>query len=712
MKAIEGYEGRLALDLDLLVRAYQYSLDKHEGQKRRSGEDYISHCVEVAKILIEIRLDTVSIAAGLLHDVVEDTDTSVDEIRTEFGSEIATIVDGLTKISSFALGSAAERQVETYRKLLVHTARDARVILVKLADRLHNMRTLEHKPVDDRRHIALETREIYAPLAHRFGVALIKSEMEDLAFKVLEPEGYRRLAKKVKSTRAEREESIRRLEEPLRAELSAAGIDCEVTGRVKHLWSIHRKIVKRQTTYEKVYDRLAIRIIVDSEHACWEALKIVQRRWKTRPGRWHDFIHTPKSNGYQSLHITIFGPGGVLYEIQIRTREMHSTAEYGIAAHWGYKERRTRDEVEDELEWVRNLNEWHRETREPEEFMESFRLNLYRDEIFVFTPAGDVKLLPKGATPIDFAFAVHTEVGLHCSGATVNDRITRLSRPLRHGDTVLILTSDAQVPRRDWLGFVRSGKARHAIRQWVRREEEASVRALGRDMVLREWRRRRRGNVGEAALRQACETLGYDTADALYAAIGRGDVGLTRVMRALLPEVIPAVPEGSPSTFNNLVHKVWGGGGKGIRIQGLENLMVRVSQCCQPVPGDKVVGYITRGRGVSIHRQDCPNVLNLAPERRVEIEWEAHGQRLVRIIMEGMDRPGLLGDIARAVSDTGTNIESADMKGIEGGMRGQLVVEVEDLRHLRKVMRQVRRVKGVLAVERKESFGESDLRLG
>ena len=725
IKACEKETGR-DLDHDLLSRAHEYSLHKHGGQKRRSGEDHIRHCIEVAKISMKMGLDSVSIAAALLHDVVEDTkDTTVDDIRTEFGSEIATIVGGLTKISKFALSSKEKRQVETYRKLLLSAAQDARVIYVKLADRLHNMCTLEHMPEEARHRIALETREIYAPLAHRFGVARIKWELEDLAFKFLEPEDYQRLVREVGSTRREREGLIQEMEKDLRKALKAADIKCKVTGRPKHLWSIHCKLNRqreetdRERKYEDVHDALAMRIIVDNRQkhradpvrACYTALGVVHNKW---PPRWRpdDFIAAPKSNLYQSLHTTVFGPGDAQYEIQIRTQEMHHTAEYGLATHWRYKDR-SGDEADVHLEWFRHLVEWQQGTLEPEEFMGSLRINLFQDEIFVFTPAGDLKRLPKGATPIDFAFAVHTEVGLHCSKAKVNDRIAPLSRPLRSGDRVHILTSDAQTPSRDWLGFVRSGKARHEIRQWVRREEEASARALGRQIVQHEWRRHRRGNVGETALRQACETLGYDTPDALYVATGRGDVGLTDVRRALLPEVIPDVPEKTPSPPNKLLDKVWGGGGKGIRIRGRENVMYQFSQCCQPLPGDKVVGYRTRER-VSIHRQDCPNVLSLSksPESRVEIgELEADGQRLVRIIMEGTDRHGLFADIARAVSDTGTNIQSADIEGIEGGMRGQFAVEVEDLRHLLKVMRQVLGVKGVLAVERKESFGESDSKL-
>ncbi|MDH3733187.1 MAG: bifunctional (p)ppGpp synthetase/guanosine-3',5'-bis(diphosphate) 3'-pyrophosphohydrolase [Gemmatimonadota bacterium] len=704
------------LDLDLLALAFQYSLEKHEGQKRASGEDYITHCVEVARILSEIHLDTVSVAASLLHDVVEDTDTSIDEIHREFGEEIGTIVDGLTKLARFEFGSMAERQVETYRKLLLSMAKDARVILVKLADRLHNMRTLEHVSPAQRERIAIETREIYAPLAHRLGVARVKWELEDLAFKHLEPDAYRKLAKSVQQSRKERESLVRQMEEPLREELETAGIECLVTGRPKHLWSIYGKMVKRDKPFDEIYDVLAMRVLVDSVPDCYHALGVVHSRWTPLTHRFHDFIATPKSNMYRSLHTTIFGPGGRLYEIQIRTNDMHRTAEYGIAAHWRYKEGTPDgDEVDDKLSWFRQVLEWQQETREPEEFMEFLKIDLFQDEIFVFTPGGDVKQLPKGATPIDFAFAVHTEVGFRCSGAKVNGRITPLSRPLRNGVTVEILTSDSQTPSRDWLGFVRTSKARHKIRQWIRSEERESAIRLGRDILTRRFRRVKRGKPDEAVLRAGAQKLGYQTVDDLYAATARGDVSLTRVTRAVFPESVPEEPERAPSPLNRLVDKVWAGGGKGIRIQGLDNLVIRYSQCCQPVPGDDVIGYITRGRGISIHRQDCPNVLHLSsdPERRVEIEWDDDAARrfLVRIVMEGSDRHGLFADIAKAVTDTGTNIQSADIKAVEGGMRGQFVVEVENLSHLKRVMRRVQRVKGVLSVERKESFGESDLTL-
>ena len=713
MAAIAGSEDRL--DLELLALAFQYAKEKHEGQKRSSGEDYITHCVQVATILGEIHRDTVSIAASLLHDVVEDSRTTVEEIEREFGSEIATIVDGLTKISRVEIRSLAERQVETYRKLLLSMARDARVIIVKLADRLHNMRTLEHLNPASQRRIALETRDIYAPLAHRLGMARVRWELEDLAFKFLEAEEYRAVASTVSDKRSERESLIAQMVAPLKEELRAAGLDCDVEGRAKHLWSIHRKMSKRGRPYEEIYDGLAVRVILDSVRDCYHALGVIHNKWTPLTERFHDYIATPKSNLYQSLHTTIFGPGGRLYEIQLRTVEMHRTAELGIAAHWRYKENHQGDEVDEKLTWFRQVLEWQQETREPEEFLEFLKIDLFQDEIFVFTPAGDVKQLPKGATPIDFAFAVHTEIGFHCGGAKVNGRIAPLSRALKNGDTVEILTSDSQTPSRDWLGFVCTTRARHRIRQWIRHEEHDVAARLGREILAREWKKRR-VKPEESQLVEAASVLGIEGGvEGLQAAVGRGDVGLTRVTRAVLREESEEVPrEKDPSPLHKLVKRVWSGS-RGVRIQGMDNLMVRYSQCCQPVPGDDVMGYITVGRGISIHRQDCPNILNLPdlPERRIHIDWDVDGSQrfLVRIVMEGTDRHGLFADIARSISDTGTNIQSADIQAVEGGMQGQFVIEVENLAHLKKVVRQIRRVKGVLAVERKESLGDSDLTL-
>jgi GTP pyrophosphokinase len=589
-------------------------------------------------------------------------------------------------------------------------AQDARVIVIKLADRLHNMRTLEPLRPEKRRRIALETREIYAPLAHRLGMAQMRWELEDLAFKHLEPDAYRDLAAKIADRRREREGQIEALRGPLGDELRRAGIPCEVYGRPKHLWSIHRKMVSRSRPYEEIYDLMAIRVVTDTVANCYHALGVIHNKWTPLQERFHDYIATPKSNMYRSLHTTIFGPGGRLYEIQIRTQDMHRTAEYGIAAHWRYKEgeRRAMDEVDERLTWFRQVLEWQQDTREPEEFMEFLRIDLFQDEIFVFTPRGDVKQLPKGATPIDFAFAVHTEVGLHCAGARINGKISPLARELKNGDTVEVVTDARQKPSRDWLAFVKTARARQKIRQWIKQEESAASVQLGRELIEREWRRARKPRPAEPLLQETSETLGYSNFEQVCAALGQGDLGINAILNALYPGDTAAPPK-PPTALERLVNRVRGTG-KGVKIQGLDNMMVRYSQCCQPVPGDEVIGYITRGRGISIHRTDCPNVLNLAshPERRVEIDWaaEEHDRFLVRLVVEGNDRRGLLSDVASAISDTGTNIQSAEMKAGDGGMLGAFVVEVHDLAHLKKVIKSIRRVNGVLSVERREHVTE------
>ncbi len=708
---VEPYADRL--DLALLTRAYEFSKVAHHGQKRRSGEDYIVHCVEVAEILAELHLDTATLASALIHDVVEDTAATSDNVRELFGAEIATVVDGLTKIGRVQFRTNTEQQVENYRKLLLSMAQDARVILIKLADRLNNMRTLEHLGEDKRRRIAQETREIYAPLAHRLGMATIKWELEDLCFKFLEPDAYRQLARKIAEKRQDREESVERLRGPLEEDLRGAGIDCEVTGRPKHIWSIHRKMVKRDKPFEEIYDLMAVRVIVDSVTDCYHALGIIHNKWTPLQERFHDYVATPKSNLYRSLHTTIFGPGGRLYEIQIRTREMHRTAEYGIAAHWKYKDGgRGGDDVDETLTWFRQVLEWQQETKEPEEFLEFLRIDLFQDEIFIFTPQGDVKQLPRGATPIDFAFAVHTEVGLRCAGVKVNGRITPLARELKNGDTVEILTDPKQRPSRDWLAFVKTARARNKIRQWIRDEEFGSSVRLGREFIDREIRKARKERVSDDRFEAVARALELPDREHLFAALGRGDLGPSAVLQQLWPDTPAPEPARPPTAFDRLISRVRGRS-EGVRIQGMENLMVRYSQCCQPVPGDRVIGYITRGRGVSIHRVDCANVLNLAdhPERRVDIEWEAEsGDRFfVRLVMEGTDRRGLFADIATTITQTQTNMRSADIHSEEMGMRGQFVVEVENLDHLNRVIKAVRRVKGVLSVERREHFGESDL---
>jgi GTP pyrophosphokinase len=699
-------EHRERLDLALIERAFQFSASAHRGQKRLSGDDFISHSVEVAKILVNQQLDTTTIVAALLHDVAEDSDVTLVDIKREFGVEVGEIVDGLTKLSTLTFRSQVEAQSENYRKLLLSIARDARVIIVKLADRLHNMRTLEHLPEAKQHLIARETREIYAPLAHRFGMGGVKAELEDLAFKFLEPEEFRVLVDQVRDTKADREEMIRRLRGPLEESLRRANVEqFEVTGRPKHLWSIYRKMTQRGRPFREIYDLMAFRVVVPTVQDCYHALGVIHHKWTPLQERIKDYIASPKSNGYQSLHTTIFGPGGHLYEIQIRNREMHRTAEYGIAAHWVYKESDLGDELDAQLEWFRQLLELQQDAHSPEEFLEFLRIDLYQDEIFVFTPQGDVKRLPKGATPLDFAFAVHTEVGLHCQGAKVNDRIAPLHRPLRNGDTVQILTGSNARPSKDWLSHVRTARARHKVRQWIKQEEAGRSVALGREILERELRRRRLDMPEDAQLGAAAARLSVGSIEALYAVLGRGDTPTGQVIKALYPDrTVEEIQAPKPTGFGRVIQRFRGG--RGVRIHGVDGLMVRYAQCCQPVPGDPVVGYVTKGRGISIHRRDCPNLLAMSddPERRVEIDWQAvEGEVFVVCLgVGGEDRRGLYADLMEAVSGTGTNIKSAELWSRDGGMFGNVLVEVENHNHLAKVMRTMRRVKGVHEVERRE----------
>jgi len=695
------------LDVETVRRAFEFSAHAHRGQKRLSGEDYISHAVAVARILVDLQMDTTTVVAALLHDVVEDADISLDEIRKDFGDEVAGIVDGLTKLGSLTFRSSTEEQVENYRKLLLSIARDARVIIVKLADRLHNMRTLEHQSQEGQRRIALETREIYAPLAHRFGMAGAKAELEDLAFKFLEPDDYRALADQLQATRSEREALIERLRVPLQEEFTRAGItNFEINGRPKHLWSIYKKLRRRDKVLDEIYDLMAVRVLVDDVRDCYHVLGIIHHHWTPLQERIKDYIASPKSNGYQSLHTTIFGPGGQLYEIQIRTREMHRTADYGIAAHWVYKEGRRFDELDQRFSWFRQLLELQQDAHSPEEFLEFLKIDLYQDEIFVFTPKGDVKRLPAGATPIDFAFAVHTEIGLRCQGAKVNGRISPLHRPLRNGDTVQVLNGSQARPSRDWLNHVRTARARHKIRQWINKEEADSSAALGREILERELRRRRLAAPNDDAVERASQQLSMGSPDGLFQALGRGDVPTGQVLRALFPDRGPEELETPKPTAIGRVFDRFRLR-RGVRVQGLGGLLVRYAQCCQPVPGDPVVGFVTQGRGISIHRSDCPNLLTMPqdPERRVEIDWQSvEGEVFVVALgVVGEDRRGLFADLMEAVSASGTNIKSAELSSKDGAMFGSVLVEVEHSAHLSSVMRAMRRVKGVHSVERRDA---------
>ena len=699
------------LDVGLLARAYQFSDRAHAGQRRKNGDPFVTHCIEVAKILADLQLDSVTVASGLIHDVIEDTDITLGDVEREFGREIAQIVDGLTKIGDLPMTSLQERQVENYRKLLLSIAKDVRVIMVKLADRLHNMRTLDYLDPPKRARIAQETRDLYAPLAHRFGLAKMKAELEDLAFKFLETDEYRQLAKQVVQKRAERAALVEEMAAPLRTRLADAGIVVyEATGRPKHLWSIYKKMQKRDKPYEEIYDLLAIRVLVENVQECYHALGVIHGEWTPLQERIKDYIASPKSNGYQSLHTTIFGPRHTLFEIQIRTRDMHRTAEYGIAAHWLYKTGDPdNDELDKALHWFRQVLEMQLDAETPDQFLEFLKLDLYQDEIFVFTPAGDVIQLPRGATPLDFAFAVHTEVGVHTQGAKVNGRIVALSRELRNSETVEIIRSPNSRPSRDWLAHVRTGRARHKIRQWLRVEEQRASVAVGQEILDRELKRRRHPKLADDQLRLAAQSLKLNDVNHLYASIAQGDLTVTQVLRALYPDFDERDDSAlKPSPLERLLDRVRSiaPSSRGLRVQGVDGLMVRYAQCCQPVPGDKVVGYVTRGRGVSVHRGDCPNLLQLAlePERRLEIDWQqSDGERfLIRLAIEATDRRGLYADLATAVGETGTDIRSLELKTTDGRVVGAAMVEVEHLAHLEKILKAIRKVKGISEVSRRE----------
>jgi GTP pyrophosphokinase len=710
LRFLQPFEDRL--DIEMIAKAYAFGEVAHAGQKRLSGDPFMAHSAEIARILVDMNLiDTTTIVAALLHDVAEDTHVSVAQVEEAFGREVAALVEGLTKLGHLRFRSREERQVENYRKLLLSMARDIRIIMIKLADRLHNMRTLEYLPDDKRQRIASETRDIYAPLAHRFGMATIRWELEDLSFKFLEADAYRDLAKKVQAKRKERERMIAAIGRPLEEALKDAGVPSEITGRPKHLWSIHKKMQARNKPYEEIYDLLAIRVLTETVRDCYHGLGIIHTMWTPVHERFKDYIATPKSNMYQSLHTTVYGPGGTLYEIQIRTWDMHRTAEVGIAAHWKYKEGSAGTEIDEQLAWFRQILEWQQDMTDPEEFLEYLKIDLYKDEIFVFTPKGDLVQLPAGSTPIDFAFQVHTQVGMHCSGARVNGRIVPLHKELRSGDMVEILTQSNQRPSRDWLHFVKTSKARQLVRRTIREEEYASSLALGKELLEKEYRRNRVRRPDDERLDETAGAFHLAGTEDLYAALGRGDLTLTQVWNVLFPEE-KAVERKPATAFERLVEKIKGGP-QGVKIQGVDNMMVRFSQCCQPIPGDEIMGYITRGRGVSIHRTDCPNILNLTdePERKIEVRWDTSDAQtfIVRLVVTGTDRRGLFADVAGAVSRTSTDIKSADLTVNETGIEGTFVIEVKDLDHLNRVVGAMKSIDGILEVERREYFGSHEL---
>jgi GTP pyrophosphokinase len=696
-----------AADLALLERAYRFSERSHQGQQRASGEPYLSHPLEVAGLLVNFKMDVITVTAGLLHDVLEDTKATKGDLLREFGAEIADLVDGVTKIGKLAFSSREERQAENFRKMLVAMARDLRVLMIKLADRLHNMRTLQYLPNDKARKIAQETLDIYAPLAHRLGMAKVKAELEDLALRVLHPEDYQDLMRRVAKRRLEREAEINHLITLLHEKLGEVGIGSKIAGRPKHFYSIWKKMHEGGREFDEIYDLTAVRVLTNTVRDCYGALGVVHSLWKPVPGRFKDFIAMPKVNMYQSLHTTVIGPKGDPVEIQIRTSEMHRIAEEGIAAHWLYKEKRTdRDKFDDAFRWLRQLLESQKETSDPKEFLDSVRLDLFPDEVYVFTPRGDVKALPEGATPVDFAYAVHTDVGSHCVGAKVNGKLVPLRYTLRQGDILEIVTSPTQHPSRDWLKIVKSNRARAKINQWLKVEERARSLALGRELFEREAKKYRLSPATVLAsdeMKKLVSELGFPSTDDLLASIGYGKTSLQQVLGRAAPS---AVRDNEAVTEAKAARAARKGDGPAVRISGVHDLLVRFAKCCAPVPGDGIVGFITRGRGLTVHGRDCLTVAKnvLDKERLVAVEWEAGGpaKRPVRIaVYIGRDRPGLLAEITSAISSRQGNIIKAEITVTEDrkGLN-HFVVEVDDLRQLQEIMQAIREVKDIVNVER------------
>ena len=695
-----------AADLALLERAYRFSERSHQGQQRASGEPYLSHPLEVAGLLVNFKMDVTTVTAGLLHDVLEDTKATKGDLQREFGAEIADLVDGVTKIGKLAFSSREERQAENFRKMLVAMARDLRVLMIKLADRLHNLRTLQYLPNDKARKIAQETLDIYAPLAHRLGMAKVKAELEDLALRVLHPEDYQDLMRRVAKRRLEREAEINHLITLLHEKLGEVGIGSKIAGRPKHFYSIWKKMHEGGREFDEIYDLTAVRVLTNTVRDCYGALGVVHSLWKPVPGRFKDFIAMPKVNMYQSLHTTVIGPKGDPVEIQIRTSEMHRIAEEGIAAHWLYKEKRTdRDKFDDAFTWLRQLLESQKETSDPKEFLDSVRLDLFPDEVYVFTPRGDVKALPEGSTPVDFAYTVHTDVGHHCVGAKVNGKLVPLRYTLRQGDILEIVTSPTQHPSRDWLKIVKSNRARAKINQWLKVEERARSLTLGRELFEREAKKYRLSPATLLAsdeVKKLVSELGFPSADDLLASIGYGKTSLQQV----LGRVAPSAVRDTEATETKPAKAARKGDGPAVRIRGIDDLLVRFAKCCAPVPGDGIVGFITRGRGLTVHGRDCLTVAKnvLDKERLVAVEWEAGepAKRPVRIaVYIGRDRPGLLAEITTAISSRQGNIIKAEITVTEDrkGLN-HFVVEVDDLRQLQEIMQAIREVKDIVNVER------------
>jgi len=695
-------------EVDFLKKAYVFSAKVHQGQVRLSGEPYLTHPLEVAHILAKLRLDTASVVTGLLHDTLEDTFASTEELRENFGQEIAQLVDGVTKISKITLQTSEEDQAENFRKMILAMVKDIRIILVKLADRLHNMRTLKYQHPPKQREIAEETLEIYSPLANRLGIDWIKNELEDLAFQYLHPDIYNDIKKKIAKREKERERYIEEVKRILTKKLFEHKIDAEVTGRPKKIYSVYKKMNAQDIDFDQVYDLTAFRVIVNTVRQCYEALGIVHSLWKPVPGKFKDYIGLSKANRYQSLHTTVIGLYGERMEIQIRTWDMHRVAEEGIAAHWKYKEGKfTEGEDDERINWLRQLLEWQGELQDNSEFLETVKMDLYPNDVYVFTPKGEVREFPREATPVDFAYSIHSDIGHRCVGAKVGGKLVPLKYQLKSGDTVEILTSPNHHPSKDWLKFVKTSRAQTKIRQWIKKEQRERSIALGREICEKEFRRFKLNFaklLKSGEIQKVASDFGVHSADDLMASVGYGKISPKQIAGKLVsPEKLEAGEKKKESRIEKIIQLVKKGPQDAIKIKGVDDMMVRFASCCNPLPGDKITGFITRGRGITIHTANCSNVLNNDPQRKVKVEWDVRHKQThpVRIRVICADRQGLLADISSSISSNEANITNAQLSTTQNKRAiCTFAVEIRDLNHLRRVIASLEKIKGMVTVER------------
>jgi len=691
-------------DIELIQRAYEFSAKVHKGQKRLSGEPYLVHPMAVAGIIVDLRLDVPSIVGGLLHDTVEDTLTTLDEVKSVFGEEIATLVDGVTKLSRVNFTSREEKQAENFRKMILAMANDVRVILIKLADRTHNMRTLDHLPVEKQILTAQETLEIYAPLSHRLGIAWIKDELEDHALKYLHPEIYYQLKRNVVKKKAAREKYINEVISIIAKKMEEEGIEAVVTGRPKHFYSIYQKMESQNLLYDQIYDLVAFRILVDTVRECYEGLGVIHSHWRPVPGRFKDYVALPKPNMYQSLHTTVIGPYGERMEIQIRTQEMHRVAEEGIAAHWRYKESNDFQFNETQrFAWLRQLIEWQQNLQDPQEFLHSIKEDLFADEVYVFTPKGDLLNFPKGSTVIDFAYRIHSDVGHHCSGARVNGQLFPLKYLLRSGDTIEIITTNQQTPSRDWLKLVKSPRAKSRIRNWLKSQQRERSVLLGRQILENDLGRYKLDYASlrrEGRMEAIAKELGMKDEESLLASIGYGRLTPRQVLTKLVPadklELGTKQGEGTLERLFRLVSRQRRD--LAIKVKGIEDVLFRFARCCHPLPGEAIIGFITRGRGVTVHVVGCPTVLESDPQRKVEVSWQDNGQtpRPIKIEVSCIDRPGLLAAISAAITSAEVNIARAQVRTFpDQKALNTFEVMITNSEQLKRVLRNISRVKGV-----------------